>query len=81
LRSKDFSVFQYKMLSEMAAAEVIKVTLPKEIIALDKQIKIAEEARNQLIMDNAITSGKSTPKWSGEIEARQHRRLDCLGHA
>ena len=54
MREKKFSRVQYKMLSEMAAAEVVKLDIPKEIDSLNKQLHKADDARNQLIMDKAI---------------------------
>ena len=67
LREKEYSEFQYRMLSEMAAAEVMKKRLPKEIQALDKQLKKAEEARNTLVTARAITNAANA------IERREKR--------
>ena len=67
LREKKLSVFQYRMLSEMTAAEVVKARLPKEIQALDKQLKKAEEARNTLVTARAITNATNA------IERREKR--------
>ena len=75
MREKQFSRVQYKMLSEMAAAEVVKLDIPKEIDSLNKQLHKADDARNQLIMDKAIE--KAHTKWRRKGNAtsapcRQH---------
>ena len=67
LREKKYSEFQYQMLSEIAAAEVTKKRLPKEIQALDKQLDKAKEARNTLVTSRAITNAANA------IERREKR--------
>ena len=67
LREKEYSEFQYQMLSEIAAAEVMKKRLPKEIQALDKQLNKAKEARNTLVTSRAITNAANA------IERREKR--------
>jgi len=68
-------VFQYQMLSEMTAAEVVKARLPKEIQALDKQLKKAEEARNTLVTARAITNAANA------ISRREKRENDAVSTA
>ena len=67
LREKKYSEVQYQMLSEIAAAEVMKKRLPKEIQALDKQLNKAKEARNTLVTSRAITNAANA------IERREKR--------
>ena len=63
------------MLSEMAAAEVVKLDLPKEIDSLNKQLHKADDARNQLIMDKAIEKAHT------QMEKRQKRDISAVSTA
>ena len=54
VRSHGFSIKQYELLSEMASAEVKKVSLPGQIKAFTKKLQGAETARNNLIRANAL---------------------------
>ena len=75
LRAKKFSVFQYQMLSELCAAEVIKKRLPDEIDSLEKKIEKAEEARNTLVTKRAITNAANA------ISRRKKREADAVSTA
>ena len=54
VRSHGFSIKQYELLGDMAAAEVKKVSLPGQIKAATKTLQGAEAARNDLIRANAL---------------------------
>ena len=59
LRAKKFSVYQYQMLSEIAAAEVVKAGLPKEVQDLDKQLKKYEEERDSRAASRAFDNASN----------------------
>ena len=54
VRSHGFSIKQYELLSDMAAAEVKKVSLPGQIKAASKKLQGAEAARVHLLRANAL---------------------------
>ena len=69
LREKEFSVYQYQMLSEIAAAEVVKAGLPKEVQDLDKQLKKYEEERDSRAASRAFDN-------AANAVARRKKRED-----
>ena len=75
LREKEYDEFQYQMLSEMCAAEVMKKRLPDEIDSLEKKIEKAEEARNTLVTKRAITNAANA------ISRRKKREADAVSTA
>ena len=75
LREKEYDEFQYQMLSELCAAEVMKKRLPDEIDSLEKKIEKAEEARNTLVTKRAITNAANA------ISRRKKREADAVSTA
>jgi hypothetical protein len=75
LREKEYDEFQYQMLSELCAAEVMKKRLPDEIDSLEKKIEKAEEARNTLVTKRAITNAANA------ISRRKKREADAVSIA
>ena len=75
LRKKEYDEFQYQMLSELCAAEVMKKRLPDEIDSLEKKIEKAEEARNTLVTKRAITNAANA------ISRRKKREADAVSTA
>ena len=69
LREKNFNSKQYKLLSEMAAAEVIKATLPNEIKAMQKALIAAETARELREEQKAIGAVRAKLKRKQDREA------------
>ena len=69
LREKEFSVYQYQMLSEIAAAEVVKAGLPKEVQDLDKQLKNYEQERDSRAASRAFDN-------AANAVARRKKRED-----
>ena len=69
LREKEFSVYQYQMLSEIAAAEVVKAGLPKEVQDLDKQLKNYEQERDSRTASRAFDN-------AANAVARRKKRED-----
>ena len=75
LREKEYDEFQYQMLSELCAAQVMKKRLPDEIDSLEKKIEKAEEARNTLVTKRAITNAANA------ISRRKKREADAVSTA
>ena len=75
LREKEYDEFQYQMLSELCAAEVMKKRLPDEIDSLEKKIEKAEEARNTLVTKRAITNAANA------MSRRKKREADAVSTA